>query len=479
MENGWAVVGFVAWLFLAGLAAGHAIIFKRDPRSSAIWVLLILLLPYAGPWLYWVLGINRLERKVVRILGRRARPFDLRTCEDPSTSAEEIRRSVGHLELLRHVTDRVTPLPLLKGNRLVPLHNGEQAYPDMLAEIRGARRSVTLISYIFDCDDVGYEFADALAEAADRGVHVHVLVDGIGAFGQVARMTRRLRKTRVETVPFFPVRLPFGRLRINLRNHRKILVVDGRTAYTGGMNISARHLVARDTPHRCEDLHFRITGPVVSEIQHTFIEDWHLATGRMLDGQDYLPPQAPMEGAGALCRGIASGPDEDLERIHWYLLAAFAAARSSVDVVTPYFVPTMSLISAMVMASLRGVRVRLFLPSVVDYAFMRWAADAYLWQVLEHGVEVYRRRPPFVHTKLAVVDDLWTLLGSANLDRRSFRLNFEFNVEAYDRDLAHGLTAWLTSLIPNCTRVTLEEVDSRPIPTRLRDGLVKLFSPHL
>jgi len=224
-------------------------------------------------------------------------------------------------------------------------------------------------------------------------------------------------------------------------------------------------------------LHFEIAGPVVGEIQHTFAEDWALATGEALRGEGYFPE---LNAAGsALCRGISSGPDKDFEIIHWMLIAALSAAQRSVRIVTPYFVPSAALISAMGMAALRGVEITLLLPSVVDRRFMRWVADAYLWQLLKRGIRVLRQPPPFVHSKLLVVDERWVLLGSANLDPRSFRLNFEFNVEAYDDRLANDLCRWLDERIAASHEVTLAEVDARPLWKRLRDGTAKMFSPHL
>jgi len=476
---GWLILSAVValWLGLGCVAAGHAVMYKRDPRAATIWVFTSFTLPAVGPWLYWTFGINRIERRAVRHLGRRDRPFRAPHLEEARADEAARDEAVGHLNSLRTVADRVTRLPILTGNRIQPLHNGEQAYPRMLRAIAGAERSVTLASYIFDWDQVGHEFAWALGAAARRGVRVHVLLDGIGALGSFSRMGRRLIRAGAEVAAFFPLRFPFGRLRLNLRNHRKILVVDGRTGFTGGMNISQRYLACGDGPDRVEDLHFQITGPVVAEMQHAFIEDWTMATGRALSGEAYLPE---LSAAGtALCRGISSGPDEDFEIIHWMLQAAFASATRSVRIATPYFIPSAPLISAMAMAALRGVEIRLLLPSLVDRRFMRWAADAYLWQLLERGIRVFRRPPPFVHTKLLIVDERWILLGSANLDRRSFRLNFEFNVEAYDARLAGELSAWLDELTGRCEEVTLEQMDTRPAWRRLRDGVVKTFSPFL
>jgi cardiolipin synthase A/B len=473
----WPYLFEAGWIGLSLFAAGHAIMFKRDPRSAAIWVFICLLLPFVGPWLYWVLGINRVERRAVRKLGRRGHPFEPDQLEQEHRRADPHHEAIGHLTRLRSVADHVTRLPMLPGNQIIPLHNGEEAYPRMLEAIENARRSVTLATYIFRWDDVGHQFVDALGKAADRGVRVHVLLDGIGALGSFSRMGRRLLKTGAEVASFFPLRFPLGRLRINLRNHRKILVADGRVGFTGGMNISADHLLSRQEPNSEEDLHFELTGPLVAEMQHTFVEDWSMATSQTLEGSDYFPNLKPT--GKALCRGIPSGPDENFEIVHWILQAAFAAAEHSVQIATPYFVPTAPLLSAMSMAAMRGVDVKLFLPSTVDHRFMKWAADAFLWQLLERGIKVYRREGPFVHTKLMIVDQRWILLGSANLDRRSFRLNFEFNVEAYDTVLATELSEWLEGLVPFSVPVTLEEVDSRPKWKRLRDGFVKLFSPHL
>jgi len=499
----WMLLGaaVAAWWGLGAVAAGHAIMFKRDPRSTVIWVLLSFSIPLLGPWLYWRWGINRVERRAVRHLGRRERPFVPQyPGHDPSATAPH-EAAVGHLLPLQRVADRITRLPLLPGNALLPLHNGEQAYPVMLEAIAQASRSVTLASYIFDWDEVGHRFADALAAAARRGVRVHVLFDGVGALGSFSRMGRRLLRSGAEEAAFFPLRFPFGRARLHLRNHRKILVVDGHRGFTGGMNISSRYLLraptladvqrpAGDSPPppgqtggpppirgRVEDLHFEVRGPVVGEMQHTFVEDWALATDRVLDGPDYYPEFC---GAGpALCRGISSGPDQDFEILHWILQAAFASAQHSVWIATPYFIPTSALIAAMVTAALRGVRITLLLPAVVDHPYMRWAADAYLWQLLERGIRVFRRTGHFVHTKLLIVDDRWVLLGSANLDRRSFRLNFEFNLEAYDAVLAGKLRAWLEGMAAGLEPVTLEQMDSRPRWQRLRDGCAKMLSPYL
>lgn len=451
--------------------------YKRDHKSAALWIFIVFTMPIFGAWMYWVFGINRLQRQAVRRATKRDRRAPVAPSIGEHAADENEVEAIGHLASLRRVSDRVTQLPLLAGNSIEPLHNGEELYPVMLAAIADAKKSITLASYIFDWDDIGRKFADALAGAASRGVKVHILVDGIGALGNFSRMGRQLLKAGVEVVPFAPLRFPFGRLRFNLRNHRKILVIDGEIGFTGGMNITALHLLQSSNPKRVEDLHFKLTGPIVTQLQQTFAEDWWLCAERILEGNSYFPS---LQRTGkALCRGISSGPDETLDNIQSVILAALGTARKRVFLVTPYFVPSQSLVSEMALAALRGVEITLLLPSIADHQFMRWAADAYLWQVLERGVKVVRRPPPFVHTKLMVVDDEWVCFGSANLDPRSLRLNFEFNVEAYDQPLAQQFSEWLAKLVEEGQHVTLAEIDARSKWVRLRDGFVKLFSPWL
>ena len=473
----WLRMLVAAWLVLGMISAAHAIMSKRDPRGVGVWLFVSFVFPIIGPWFYWVFGINRIERRALRRRERWEPHHDLpdHAARAPLTDGD--LAAIGHLQPLRTMTDRVTRMPLVPGNRIEPLHNGENAYPAMLEAIAQAKETVTLESYIFDFDETGRKFFEATRSAAQRGVRVHMLLDGIGAVGALSRRGRKLMKTGATVAAFFPLGLPFGRVRFNLRDHRKILIVDGKVGFTGGMNISHRHMFSSNSSIRTEDLHFRVTGPVVGEMQQTFVEDWLLATGEALSGSDYFPP---LDRTGpALARGIISGPDEDFEVIHWTLLAAFAAAQRSVRIATPYFVPTAALTAAINMAALRGIQISLFLPAKNDIPFMKYVADAYVGTLMEHGVRVYYRNGPFVHTKLVVVDERWVWLGSANFDPRSFRLNFEFNVEAYDVDLAGELSRWLDTLPALSTEVTPHYLNSRSPMHRFRDGVFRMFSPFL
>lgn len=472
-----AVAGLSVTLSL--LASGHAILFKRDPRSAVLWAGLAWLLPLAGAVLYFVLGVNRIRRRALLLRGgdlRASAPPAAAPCT-PGEMAQLLPENLRHLAQLAALTDKVVGRPLLAGNRLEPLVNGDAAYPAMLEAIAAARHSVALSTYIFDRDEAGRAFARALGEAVRRGVAVRVLIDATGLRYSWPSILGDLRREGVPCARFLPA-FPFGRLlAINLRNHRKLLVVDGRTGFTGGLNLRVGHWLAKRPAHPVQDLHFRVEGPVVAQLQEVFAEDWRFTTGEVLTGEAWFPS---LDCAGPVfARGIPDGPDEDFETLRWTLLGALAVARDSVRVMTPYFLPDAALISALNLAALRGVRVDIVLPGQNNLPFVHWASQAHWWQVLERGCRLWLSPPPFDHSKLFLVDDAWALVGSTNWDPRSLRLNFEFNLEAYDPALAGRLAAWFDARRQQARPVTLAEVDARPTAVRLRDGLARLLTPYL
>jgi cardiolipin synthase len=470
----WPHVAVGFHLAAALLASAHALLNKRDTRAATLWIAFVWLMPALGPLLYLVLGVNRIRRRAL-ILGVHkpaSRPI-LEDLEQPEHEGTE------HLKLLARVVGRLVAEPLTAGNRVQPLVNGDEAFPAMLAAIESAQISISLVSYIFDNDASGREFADALGRAAKRGVAVRVLIDAAGTRYSWPPITYRLRRVGVRCAKFLPASLlaPWRVATINLRNHRKILVVDGHTAFTGGMNIRHGNVLAEHPPSPVQDLHFRIEGPVVSQLQDAFADDWAFTTGEVLDGQAWFPK---LKGDGAvIARVITDGPDGDFEKARWTLLAALAEAQTSVQILTPYFLPDPALITGLNLAALRGVRVDIIMPSKNNLPFVHWASRAMWWQLLQRGCHIWLTPPPFDHSKLMVVDGHWVLLGSANWDARSLRLNFEINVECYGRELARGLTAVIEGKLIDAREVTLAEVNTRTIPGKLRDAAARLFSPYL
>jgi cardiolipin synthase len=347
----------------------------------------------------------------------------------------------------------------------------------MLAAIGEAKTSIALMTYIFDNDTCGQRFADALAAAKERGVEVRVLIDDVGARYTFPSIKHRLRKLGVRCHTFLPTFFP-GKLHYsNLRNHRKIMVVDGRIAFTGGMNIREGHLCEEGCKHPIKDLHFHVTGPVVAHLRDTFAADWEFSTGERLEGPIWFPDVPPT--GESLCRGISGGPDQQGDNLRMVMLGAIGCARYRIDIITPYFLPELPMIVALNVAAMRGVAVNIILPEKGNLALVQWAATAQLWQVLERGCRIWLTPPPFDHTKVMLVDDAWSLIGSANWDSRSLRLNFEFNVECYDRDLAAELGQLVQARQRAGREITLEEVDARPLWMRLRDGICRLALPYL
>ena len=463
------LVGFVT-LVVDLLATGHAILNKRDTRAAIGWVAIIWLVPVVGFVLYIWLGINRIQRKAQRLIGSRS--FAERQALACACPPEELdQRLLPYGEPIRKLADymqRVTSAPLLHGNRIEPLDSAEAAYPAMLQAIDDAKTSVTLCTYIFNNDDAGRKFVEALGRAAARGVHTRVLVDDIGARYHLPAVDGALEAVGVRVARFLPSLMPLSLPYSNLRDHRKILVADGRIGFTGGMNI-------RDCPLR--DLHFRVTGPVVAQMQQVFADDWAFATKESLQGPIWYPPLTPV--GEVLCRSIVDGPDENIDKLRMSIMGGLACARQRVTVWTPYFLPDAALITALNVTAMRGVEVNIILPEANNLTLVKWACIALLPQVLEHGCRVWYAPPPFDHTKLMVVDGIWVLLGSGNWDPRSLRLNFEFNVECYDRALAEQLDAQAAATIAKSRPITLAEVEGRSLPIKLRDGFARLFSPYL
>jgi cardiolipin synthase A/B len=434
---------------LSLLAAGHALLYKRRPQAALGWIAVSLTLPFAGPLLYYLFGINRVE----------ARARSLRGAEFGKAWAPPEKE-----------------FPWALGNRVVALHNGESAYPLMLEAIRDAKEFVYLSTYIFSTTDVGGDFVEVLGDAAGRGVDVHVLLDGIGELYTWPLAGGALGKRRVKVARFLPPRLIPPALRINLRNHRKLLIVDGAVAFTGGMNIAARHL-AEDAsrPRRVVDLHFKLEGSIVSQLAGVFAADWHFATRETL----IVRERAAAAAGAASCRAVPDGPDDNRDPLTALLLRSIASARHRVAIMTPYFLPSPELVGVLQASALRGIDVSVVLPAENNLPYVHWATRHMLWQLLLFGVRIYYQPPPFVHTKLLVIDDESVVVGSWNIDPRSLRLNFELAVEIREPGLIGALAAHFDAARAASAPVTLRDVDGRSVLARLRDGAAWLMSPYL
>lgn len=456
------------------VASVHALLTRETPSSAFGWIGVSILFPPVGPLLYYMFGVNR-----VRI---RARQLDRQSrhglgAHQPGANAELRdyeaildRRRLG----LAAAGDRLLSWPIVAGNRVDVLHNGEQAYPPMLEAIEKARRFVYLTTYIFETNKVGKRFIDALGRAAQRGVDVRVLIDGVGEYyaWPGRRPVALLRRQNVQAARFLPPRLLPPSLRINLRTHRKILVTDAGIAFTGGMNIGDRHLIAEK--NGAEDMHFRFAGPIVRQIEAVFLFDWAFATGRQTSvSRGEIAP-----AGNAACRSVENGPTRDAERLTTLIQTAIASARRRVLIMTPYFLPGPALIGALQSAALRGLDVQIVLPGKNNLPFVEWASRQALGELMLRGVQILYRPPPFAHTKLLVLDEDYALVGSPNLDPRSLRLNFELAVEIVDPDGVERLAEHIQQVAGQSERYTLADLHNRRWPTRMRDSFFWLFSSY-
>ncbi len=473
---GWGWVLLVVQTLLGLGAAWHALLNKRDSRSALGWMVVALGLPIAGPVAYLLFGINR-----VRARARRSnRP-------SPAVSAElrspgDAGLPVSGLSDLARAGAIISGMPLRPGNRITALCNGEQAYPAMLEAIAAAAVSVDLSTYIFENNATGHRFVEALAAAQQRGVRVRVVLDGMGEWYSPG-IRRRLRRDGFDARSFNPPRLLPPNLAVNLRNHRKLLVVDRAVAFAGGINIGDRHLLAPPCiKHPVADLHFQLGGPVVGDLQRVFNDTWRQVGGdgsATVDAMDIPADEATGMTGSSLCRVIADGPDENLDQLALVLQSAVSAARHSVRIMTPYFLPSRELIAGLQSAALRGVAVTILLPERSNLPYVHWATRNLLWELLHREVRVFYQPPPFNHSKLVVVDEGYVLLGSANIDPRSLRLNYELGVEVFDPVFGADMSGLFDALVERSRPVTGAQMAGRSLAVRTRDALCWLFSPYL
>jgi cardiolipin synthase len=450
----------------SALVTIHVLLHKRNVPSAVGWIGLAWLSPFVGAFLYFCFGINRVQRRA-QILRRKVRkpPTSAGTKADPSDPFASLKVTVGSL----------TGQDLAPATISLPLQNGDSAYPLMLAAINGAKSTIILASYIFRSDRVGQDFIEALANAAQRGVKVRVLLDGFGSGIFLASTYRAFRRHNIPVALFMGSIAPWRVQYLNLRLHKKILVIDGASAFIGGLNIADENTGGRKRTIMVRDTHFKIEGPVVRQISQDFIDDWHFAAGEALDDAMWNPAVA--ETGAVEARVIVSGPDQEVERLSLVLLAAITAAQKSIRIATPYFLPDERLMTALQLAAMRGVDVRIVIPMFNNHPPIGWAMLSHVGPLLLAGCQIWRAPLPFNHSKLMAVDGNWCLFGSPNWDNRSMRLNFEMAVEAYDAALADQLSV----IIDKCggTALTIEELDSRSFLIKCRDAATRLLAPYL
>ncbi|MGY0505841.1 cardiolipin synthase [Luteimonas sp. e5] len=464
----WLTVGWVAYLIGLGM---WIVLQKREPAATLSWLLSLALLPYLGFLIYYLFGPQKIERHRLRRARRRV-ALDALDAHSERPEYAELQRMVA----------ACAGFPPSSATRLELLVDGGGKYPRLLADIAAARHAVHLEYYIYNPDRTGTELRDALVAAATRGVRVRLLLDAVGAKKSSRRFFQPLLDAGGEVQWFHPLR--FGRMLrfwqrpwLNLRTHRKIVVIDSRIGYTGGINITdEQDERLREDAYR--DLHLRIEGDVVRELQQVFVEDWiYAGAGREVIGEVVanLPPRE--EGAIAV-QIVSSGPDSRWEAIHRTHVSAIHAAQRRVWMTTPYFVPGEAAMMALTSAALGGLDVRLLVPRMSDSRLVTLAARSYYDALLAAGVKVYEYGPRLLHSKSLLIDDDLALIGSANFDHRSFRLNFEVHAMIEDAGICTLLEQQIQSEFAHAPRVHAP-TERRSLRSRLPEAVARLMSPLL
>lgn len=473
----------IGWTTIAWSALAHYLIVmtlaplvlsrRKDPAVTIAWIFSILLMPFVGALAYVFLGDSRLlrvwhRRNLKQRVKRSGLPESIR---DASRPVDER----GQLQLFR-LLERINAYPPVAGNEVELLTDMRLNYEEQLEAIEQAQQHIHVEYYIFQPDSIGHRFSEALIAAARRGVAVRFLYDAVGSLFLKRSMLREMRAAGIETAAFLPLTPLTRRWIFNFRNHRKIVVVDGEIGFIGGANIGEEYL-GGGAVGDWNDAHLRLKGPVVHQLQQVFLEDWAFASGLEPSGADFFPPVRAAEGIVA--QVVPGGPHLLGPPFHELYFSAVVNSVERVRITTPYFVPSESVLTALVSAARRGVIVEILIPGHNTKRMLQLASQAYYQDLLDAGVRLYRFNPGFVHAKILTVDGRWSVVGTANFDNRSMKLNFEIGVVFYDIATTSRVDRIIDGNMRMSQRLDVEEWRARPWPHRLVENAAALFSPIL
>lgn len=452
---------------------------NRNPLKSLAWVCVLILFPVGGLILYIFFGRNI---KNTRMISRRKRRKLLRSEVDNHTDVEDTRGDyTTESEQLMRLGKTLTGSYVFEGNRVGIFSNGKEMFESLLADLEDAQHFIHLQFYIIKDDSTGLRLAEVLEKKAREGVAVRVIYDDIGSMGLTrSKMVKRLRAAGVQIYPFSRVVFPPFATRINWRNHRKVVAIDGKVGYIGGMNVADRYMEIGEKARGWRDCHLRITGKAVGALQYSFAVDWNFMGNELLVESVYstndIRNDTELEGAVQL---ITSGPTSKWSNIELMMLNAISSARKRVLLVTPYFLPTESLLRALQAAALAKVNVRIMMPEHSDSVILTYASRSYVDECLRAGIKMYLYKGGMLHSKFMVVDDEIATVGSTNFDFRSFEHNFEANAIIYSKPINAALSKIFYDDETSCTRIKASEWHRRPLPHKIRESLTRLLSPIL
>lgn len=470
-----AAIVVSVFALLGLLSAIHAVMHARTPQGSMGWAVALFAFPIISVPLYWLFGRTQFGEYVeaMREIDRRVEQV-LEEERDTVLAGHMVRDDDDRGELAAF--RRLASFPFTTGNGARLLVDGEETFPAILEAIAKAERYILFQFYILRADALGQRFKEALIEKAKAGVKVYVLYDDIGSLTLSRRYRRELREAGIEVSGFPGRRSVLRRFRVNFRNHRKIVVVDGQVAFCGGLNVGVEYLHQdkKLTPWR--DTHIRIDGPMVKGLQLSFAKDWYFSTDRTVPGLDWQATVCEDDRTGLV---LASGPADEIESGSLLFAHAIAAAETRVWIASPYFVPDSAVFSALQIAAMRGVDVRVVMPEMSDSVLFKFVPYAYLPDLSRVGVRVFLFKPGFMHQKVLLVDNDYAAVTSANFDNRSFRLNFEITALFADADLCRDVEAMLERDLASATELAPDFVTSKGWLFRFAVRVTRVLSPLL
>ena len=462
----------VLYLYMIVSAISVLLLENRNPVRSLSWVIVLVLLPIIGIVLYLLIGQNYRKQKIISKKSIRHNTKLPKTEFHP----EDFSEFIGKTQFLNliNLLNKNSDAPAYGYNKIEVLADGEATFTSMFEAIEKAQDHIHIEFFIFGNDKISNQLRELLIDKARNGIRVRMIYDYLGSFDLSKRYLQSLRDAGVYVKPFLPLRLRLRRSKINFRNHRKLLIVDGKLGFTGGLNFADRYIFG-NTLGKWRDTFVKFEGAVVHGLQSLFLTDWYFVERKLITDLKYYPE--PEKYSENLVQIVSSGPDSDWESIMQGIASAIMSSGKYVYMHTPYFVPNDVILNAVSIAALSGIDVRLMIPTASDSKLSDACTFSYLGEILEAGVRVYQYKEGFLHSKAIVIDDFISIIGSANLDERSFNQNFEANAFIYDTETSVVLRQLFISDQDNCNEITLDDWNNRKRSQKLKESFARLFSP--
>jgi len=471
------IVYFLTVVFIAVLI----ILENRNPVKTISWILVLVLLPFIGIVIYLFFGQEYRKTKMYSRKGlkdlEKLRKLTLVQLDNlPKNHFQMSERLYTKKRLINLLLSNSNAI-LTNNNEVKVLRNGKETFPEIFNAIEGAKHHVHLEYYIVEDDMIGNYLRELLIQKAREGVEVRFIYDDVGSWELKRKFIRSMREAGVKVDCFMRVRFPMLTSKVNYRNHRKILVVDGQTAFVGGLNFADRYQEGLPGIGHWRDTHLKLTGGGATALQIIFMADWYFVSKEIFKGIKYFKPFEA--GNGKLVQVSASGPDSDWESIGQAYFSAIASATDSVFISTPYLMPTADIMTALKTSALGGIDVRIIVPGLSDAIFPKWGTNSYIEELLDAGVKIYFYKAGFTHSKVIVVDGIFSSVGTANLDFRSLETNFEVNAMIYDEEIAATLTSQFLADQLKSEEVKLEQWMKRPRINKIKESFARILSPML